>query len=334
MKKILLGHGSGGRLTHDLIKNLFLKNLRNAYLSNLDDSAILRIGNQEVVFTTDSYVVNPLFFPGGDIGKLSICGTVNDLSVCGAEPLYIAVSVIMEEGLDMALLGRVVSSIKKAAHNAGVKIVTGDTKVVEKGMCDKLFITTSGIGVKSRKTNLSLDRVKKGDRIIVSGAIGEHGVCILSSREGLNITSRVRSDCASVNSLVAGILKAGGIVKFMRDPTRGGLATTLNEFVDGRRFGIVLDEERIPVSSGVKGICELLGFDPLYMANEGRVVMIVSKKGADKVLKMMRRHPQARGAHIIGECVGDYKGKVCLNTSAGGLRLVKMLEGEQLPRIC
>ncbi len=319
---------------HDLIKGLFLKELKSPSLSKLDDAAIINIGKEGIAFTTDSYVVSPLFFPGGDIGTLSIYGTVNDLSVCGARPLYIAVGMIMEEGLEMRIVERVTRSIKEAARRAKVWVVTGDMKVVEKGKADKLFITTSGVGVKPKDLNLSLDNVKAGDRIIVSGPIGQHGVSILASREGLDFTSKVKSDCAPLNGLILKLLKPSGGVKFMRDPTRGGLATTLNEFVDGRDFGIVIDEGKIPISAGVQSACEILGFDPLYMANEGRVVIVSSKKESDRVLNLLRSHPQGRGARIIGEVVKEYKGKVCLKTKAGGLRLIKMLTGEQLPRIC
>lgn len=334
MKRITLSHGSGGKLMHDLIKGLFIKELKNPFLSRLDDAAGLNIGKSRIFFTTDSYVVNPLFFPGGDIGKLSIYGTVNDLSVCGAEPLYISAGMIMEEGLEISILEKVTRSIKEATRRAGVNIVTGDMKVVERGSCDKLFINTSGVGIIHKNVNLSLNNVKAGDRIIISGPIGQHGVSILASREGLSFRSRIKSDCAPLNSLISKIVKVPSGVKFMRDPTRGGLATTLNEFVDGRNFGIVIDEEAVPLLPGVKSACELLGFDPLYMANEGRVVIIASKREAGKILKLMRRHPQGERATVIGEVIREYKGKVCLKTKAGGLRLVKMLTGEQLPRIC
>ncbi len=334
LNKITLSHGAGGRLMHDLIKGLFLKELENPFLSELDDASMLNIGKEEFLFTTDSYVVSPLFFPGGDIGELSIYGTVNDLSVCGARPLYISVGMIAEEGLDMRTLRRVVKSIKTASKRARVHIVTGDMKVVEKGSCDKLFINTSGVGQKIRKTNLTLNNVKVGDRVIISGPIGQHGVSILASREGLDFSSKVKSDCAPLNDLIARLLKSPRGIRFMRDPTRGGLATTLNEFVDGRLFGIILDEADIPVSGGVRSVCELLGFDPLYMANEGRVVIIASEDESKKALSALKNHPQGRGAKVIGEITKDYRGKVCLKTKAGGLRLVKMLTGEQLPRIC
>lgn len=333
-ERITLAHGSGGSLMRGLIKGLFVKELKNPFLSGLDDAAALSIKEKNLLFTTDGYVVSPLFFPGGDIGKLSIYGTVNDLAVCGARPLYISAGMIAEEGLGMDVLRKVVRSMKEALRRAKVFLVTGDIKVVEKGKCDKLFITTSGVGVKIKDAKLSLDRVRKGDRIIVSGPVGQHGACILASREGFALASDIRSDCAPLGDLVSRVLGACGGVKFMRDPTRGGLASVLNEFVDRRGFGIVIDEEEIPVSNGVRSVCELLGFDPLYMANEGRVVMIVSQKDSSKVLRALKGHPQGRLARIIGEAVSRYNGKVCLKTRAGGLRLIRMLTGEQLPRIC
>ena len=319
---------------HDLIKGLFLKELKSPFLSKMDDAAVLDIGRERIVFTTDSYVVSPIFFPGGDIGTLSVYGTVNDLSVCGAKPLYISVGMIMEEGLDMRVLERVTRSIKSAMRRTGVQVVTGDVKVVERGSCDKIFINTSGVGIASGKIHLSLDNVKPGDHVIVSGPIGQHGISILASREGLNLESKVKSDCAPLNGMIAGLLKIPGGIRFMRDPTRGGLATTLNEFTDGRNFGIVIEEEKIPVSPGVKSACELLGFDPLYMANEGRVVIISPKRRSDKIINLLRRHPLGTSARLIGEVTKEYKGKVCLKTRAGGLRLIQMLTGEQLPRIC
>jgi hydrogenase expression/formation protein HypE len=334
LNKILLSHGSGGRLMHDLIKGLFVKELKNPFLSTLDDASSLNIGKEDILFTTDSYVVNPIFFPGGDIGKLSMCGTVNDLAVSGARPLYISIGMIIEEGFGIDTLKEVVRSIKKVSRQAGVNVVTGDMKVVEKGSCDKLFINTSGVGIRIKSADLSLRNTKATDVIIVSGALGQHGVSILASREELNLRSSVKSDCAPLNGLVSKMLNSCDGIRFMRDPTRGGLATTLNEFVDGRDFGIVIDEEAIPLSESVKGACELLGFDPLYMANEGRAVVIASKRDANRILRVMRRDPLGKGARIIGEVVKENKGKVLLRTRAGGLRLLRMLTGEQLPRIC
>ena len=332
--RVLLSHGAGGRLMHDLIKGLFLKELKNPFLSGLDDASLLPVKGEEILFTTDSYVVSPLFFPGGDIGRLSIYGTANDIAVCGGRPLYISVGMIAEEGLEMDVLRRVAVSIKDACRTAGVSVVTGDFKVVEKGSCDKLFINTSGVGIKMKSVSLSLGRIKAGDKVIISGPIGQHGVSILASREGLRLRSSVKSDCAPLTGLTAKIIGASSGVRFMRDPTRGGLATTLNEFVDGRNFGILIDEKSIPVLGGVMSACELLGFDPLYMANEGRVVVVISAEESVKVLRAMRRDRLGKDAAIIGEITPDYKGKVCLKTKAGGLRLLRMLTGEQLPRIC
>jgi hydrogenase expression/formation protein HypE len=334
VKRIQLAHGSGGRMMHELIKTLFIKELKNPFLSSLDDASLLKAREGELLFTTDSYVVDPIFFPGGDIGELSIYGTVNDLAVCGARPLYISIGMIIEEGLEMPVLEKITASIKKACSRSGVNVVAGDMKVVEKGSCDKIYINTSGIGAKEKKAKLALNRVLPGDRVIVSGPIGQHGVSILAGREGLDIFSNVKSDCAPLNRLTARILDNSRGVKFMRDPTRGGLGTTLNEFTENRRFGILIDESSIPVSGGVKSACELMGFDPLYMANEGRVVVIASKESSKKVLALMRRDPLGRGARIIGEVTREHRGRVCMKTGTGGLRLVRMLTGEQLPRIC
>lgn len=319
---------------HELIKGLFLKELKNPFLSALDDASAINIGKEEISFTTDSYVVSPIFFPGGDIGALSVYGTVNDLAVCGAEPLYLSVGMIMEEGLEISVLEKITRSIKTAALAAKVNVVTGDMKVVEKGSCDKIFINTSGIGIKKKAAKLTLDSIKQGDRVIISGPIGQHGVSILASREGLDFFSDVKSDCAPVNDLISKVLKSCSGVKFMRDPTRGGVATTLNEFVEGRNFGIILDEDSIPVSPGVGSACELMGFDPLYMANEGRVVIVASKRDSKKIVDIIRRDNIGKRACVIGEVTSEYKGKVCMTTKAGGLRLLRMLTGEQLPRIC
>jgi len=334
MKRITLSHGSGGKLMHDLVKGLFIKELKNPFLSRLDDAAGLMAGGQAIMLTTDSYVVNPLFFPGGDIGKLSIYGTVNDLAVCGAKPLYISVGMIVEEGFEMSALRRLTLSIKEASKRAGIHVVTGDFKVVGRGQCDKLFINTSGVGIKLGRFDLSLDRIRKGDKIIISGPIGQHGVSILAARNDLNFASKVKSDCAPTNGLIRSLLRFAGDIRFMRDPTRGGLATTLNEFVEGRGFGILIHEDKLPVSAGVRSVCELLGFEPLYMANEGRVVMIVSDKASAGILRAMKGHTAGKASRIIGEVVAGDNGTVCMKTRSGGLRLLKMLTGEQLPRIC
>jgi len=335
LKKIELNHGAGGKLMRDLIKGLFIKELENPFLSGMDDAAVFTdMGRDDIVFTTDSYVVSPLFFPGGDIGKLAVCGTVNDLAVSGAKPLYLSAGIIIEEGFELSLLKKIVKSVKEASVKAGVKIVTGDTKVVERGACDKVFINTSGIGPKPKGIKLGLKKIRTGDKIIVTGPIGQHGVSILAAREGLNFQSSVKSDCAPLNGVISRILKYSDEIRFMRDPTRGGVATVLNEIVDEMPLGILLQEDGIPMTGGVRSACELLGMDPLYMANEGRAVVVTSKAGSKKILKALKRHPQGKNASIIGEIVKEQKGRVCIKTKAGGVRLLKMLSGEQLPRIC
>ena len=333
MEKILLAHGSGGTLMHKLIDSLFIKELGNKILNERTDSAILKVGGKRIAFTTDSYVVDPIFFPGGDIGSLAVHGTVNDLAVCGARPLFISLALIIEEGLDRDMLEKITRSIKNAAKGAGVDIVTGDTKVVEKGSCDKIFINTSGIGEVYYK-GLATDAIKPGDSVIVSGNIGEHAISVLSKREGIAFTSKVSSDSAPLNRLIARALKVSRKVKFMRDPTRGGVATTLNEICQDRNFGIALDEEDLPVGEGVKDACELLGFDPLYLACEGRCLMIAAGEDAKRIVSAMRKDASGRDAKAIGHITKDNRGKVYLNTVSGGKRIVGMLTGEQLPRIC
>lgn len=333
MDKITLGHGSGGRLMHQLIDSLFMKEFANPALNRKHDSAIIKIGKKELAFTTDSYVVDPVFFPGGDIGSLAVYGTVNDLSVCGARPMFISLALVIEEGLEMEALKRIARSCAQAAKIAGVKIVTGDTKVVEKGSCDKIFINTSGIGEVYRGA-LSPDRMKPGDCVIVSGPVGDHAISVLSKREGIAFGTTVRSDSAPLNGLINKILSSSAKVRVMRDPTRGGLATTLNEFIAGSPYSIALDEKTVPVREGVREACELLGFDPLYLACEGRVVLVVAKEDAAKVLRAMRKDKGGRHSRVIGSVTQEYKGRVFLNTIAGGKRLLDMLAGEQLPRIC
>lgn len=333
MDKITLAHGSGGTLMHDMIDSLFMRELGNEILRQKKDSAILKVGNKRLAFTTDSYVVNPIFFPGGDIGSLAVYGTVNDLSVCGATPLYLSLGIIIEEGLDRKALERIVGSIKNAAKRADVKIVTGDTKVVERGSCDRIFINTSGVG-EIYYDKLSIGRIKTGDSIIVSGSLGEHAISVLSKREALGFGTKVKSDLAPLNGLIKKILRVSRGVKFMRDPTRGGLATTLNEITAGRRFGIELDEKNVPVGSDVRQACEIFGFDPLYLACEGRLVLIVSQEDASRVLRIMRKDAMGRTAKIIGRVTEEHMGRVYLNTAAGGKRIIGMLSGEQLPRIC
>ncbi|MDD5496488.1 MAG: hydrogenase expression/formation protein HypE [Candidatus Omnitrophica bacterium] len=332
-EKILLSHGSGGKLMHNLIDTLFLKELGNEISRKKNDSAVINIGNKKIAFTTDSYVVNPIFFPGGDIGSLAIHGTVNDLAVCGARPLYISLGMIIEEGLDMDILKRITASIKAASKRSGIKVVTGDMKVVEKGSCDKIFINSSGIGELYYR-GLSTDNIKAGDAIIINGGIGEHAISVLSKREGIRFSSAVKSDSAPLSALITKILKASGKVRLMRDPTRGGVATTLNEIVKDGKFGVSIDEKSIPVKRGVREACELLGFDPLYLACEGRVLIVVAKEDAKKVVNVMKKDALGRDARIIGRIIKEHKARVCLNTSLGGRRIVDMLSGEQLPRIC
>jgi hydrogenase expression/formation protein HypE len=333
MDRITLSHGSGGMAMHRLIDSLFMKEFANPILREKKDSAILRFGAGNLAFTTDSYVVKPIFFPGGDIGSLAVYGTVNDLNVCGARPLFISLGLIIEEGLERAVLEKVVRSIASAVKRAGVKIATGDTKVVEKGSCDGIFINTSGVGVVYRD-GLSIDRIRPGDRVIVSGGIGEHAISVLSKREGIDFKSDIKSDSAPLNRLIRAVLAASREVRFMRDPTRGGVATTLNEIVDGRPFGIAVDEREIPLKDGVREACELMGLDPLYLACEGRALVVVGAGGAAKALGAMRADPLGRAARVIGRVVGEHKGRVFLETAIGTRRVVDMLTGEQLPRIC
>ncbi len=318
---------------HKLIDSLFMRELGNPILREKKDSAIIKIGNKALAFTTDSYVVNPIFFPGGDIGSLAVYGTVNDLSVCGARPLFISLGLIIEEGLDRDLLERIVRSISSAAKRAAVEVVAGDTKVVERGSCDKIFINTSGIG-EIYYPGLSVGKIRPGDGIILSGAIGEHAISVLSEREGISFSSKVKSDSAPLNGLIARVLKASDKVKFMRDPTRGGVATTLNEMVADGKFGIAIDENKLPVTEGVKTGCELLGFDPFYLACEGRVIIVVQKDDEDKILRAMKRDTLGKRSSIIGRVTVQGRGKVYLNTALGGKRIINMLSGEQLPRIC
>jgi len=330
---ILLAHGSGSRLSHELIEKNFLPPLANPLLAKLDDSAVFDLSGR-LAFTTDSYVVNPIFFPGGDIGKLAVCGTVNDLAMSGAAPLYLSLSFIIEEGLTLGELKKVVNSIKAAAEEAEVKIVTGDTKVVNRGSADKLFINTSGIGIVPKDTDISGTNAKLGDKVILSGTIGDHGIAVMSQREGLKFSVPVQSDCAPLNKLVSQMLEASSQIHCMRDPTRGGLASTLNELARQSGAGIRIEEEKIPVRDGVRAACELLGFDPLYVANEGKLVAIVAPTDVEKVLARMKRNHYGGDASIIGEVTDEHKGKVIMRTRLGASRIVDMLSGELLPRIC
>lgn len=335
-KTILLGHGSGGKLSHDLIKNLFVKYFSNDILNDQTDSAVISLSGMNLAFTTDSFVVDPVFFPGGNIGKLAIAGTINDLAVSGAKPCYLSAAFIIEEGLSLSDLEQIVKSMALEAKKAGINIVTGDTKVVNRGMCDKVFITTTGVGeIPEKNVEMGKGRnIQPGDKIIINGTIADHGMAVMSAREGLSFKTDIVSDCACLNHLISDALSATDNIKFMRDATRGGLATVLCELAGNKNFGIEIDEAALPVNENVRGMCELLGFDPLYVANEGKVVMIVGKNDANKVLTALRKNELGRHASIIGEIVNEHHGKAWLTTGIGGRRIVDMLAGEQLPRIC
>ncbi len=331
--KVLLAHGSGGKLSHDLIEKSFVPAFDNPVLNKLDDSAVFEFSGR-LAFTTDSFTVSPIFFPGGDIGKLAVNGTVNDLAMNGAVPLYLSLSFIIEEGFLIAELEKVVNSIHQAADEAGVKIVAGDTKVVNQGSADKLFINTSGIGIVSPGVDISGANATAGDKVILSGNLGDHGIAVLSQREGLKFQVPIESDCAPLNKLVAEILETSASIHCLRDPTRGGLATTLNEFAEQSQVGIRIEEESIPINKAVLAACELLGFDPLYVANEGKLVAVVTSSDADKVLAKMRQNQYGTEATIIGEVVNEHPGKVVMKTPLGSSRIVDMPVGELLPRIC
>lgn len=339
MKKqssILLAHGSGGKITQELLRDLFYDHFRNPVLEEQGDSALLTAESKNLAFTTDSYVVDPIFFPGGNIGKLAVCGTINDLAVSGATPKYISAGFILEEGFSMKELESIVHSMAEEAKNAEVKIVTGDTKVVNRGKCDKIFINTSGIGMleDQYKHITSAENVSEGDVIIINGNIGDHGIAILAARESLTIQSKVKSDCASLNGLIETIKSTGTEINFMRDATRGGIGTVLCELAIKTDLGIDLEEEKLPYDDQVLGACEIFGFDPLYLANEGKVIVVVPEKMSRFVLDSMRTHPLGRKSEIIGTISSLHKGKVVLKTQIGGTRIVDMLSGEQLPRIC
>jgi hydrogenase expression/formation protein HypE len=332
---VLLGHGSGGKLSAELIQSIFLPAFRSAALEKLDDQAIVSINGTRLAITTDSFVVKPLFFPGGDIGSLAVHGTVNDLAMGGARPLFLSVAFIIEEGLSMGVLRRVVRSLRDAAHNAGVEVVTGDTKVVEKGSGDQVFINTTGIGLVRPGLKLSSDRACPGDAIVVNGFLGDHGIAILSERQGLEFECPVVSDSAALHGLVAEMLDVGGeSIHCMRDPTRGGLSSALNEIAHRSGVSMQLDEPKIPVREAVRGACEMLGLDPLYVANEGKLIAIVNNSEAEKVLEAMRRHPLARDAQMIGRVTKQDSAPVTIRTAYGTNRIVDMLSGDQLPRIC
>jgi len=331
--KILLAHGSGGKLAHELIEKSFVKALANPLLAKLDDSAVFDLSGR-LAFTTDSYVVSPIFFPGGDIGKLAVCGTVNDLAMSGAKPLYLSLSFIIEEGLLQSELEQIVDSVQRAAQEAGVEIVTGDTKVVPKGSADKLFINTAGVGIIAEGVNISGSNARPGDKVILSGTIGDHGIAVMSQREGLSFSTKLESDCAPLGGLVAEMLNASLNIHCLRDPTRGGLATSLNELAKQSKVSIRIEEQKIPLREEVLAACEMLGFDPLYVANEGKLVTIVPAEDADKVLKAMRKNRYGENAAIIGEVRAENPGRVVMKTVLGASRIVDMLVGDLLPRIC
>lgn len=333
MDKVTIAHGSGGKLMHALIENIFFKHFGNDILKEAGDSARLDLEAKKIAFTTDSFVVKPAFFPGGDIGKLAVCGTVNDLAVSGAMPKYISAAFIIEEGFLLSELEVIARSMRQWADISGVKVVTGDTKVVEKGEADGIFINTTGIGVIEDDISLGINNIKAGDKIIISGTIGDHGIAVLSKRKGLEFESGIVSDCRPLNRMLHEAMGAGG-VRFMRDPTRGGLATTLNEIADKTGLGIVIDEESIPLSDGVRGACEILGLDPLYIANEGKAVIIAEPSSVKELVPRLRKNEYGKEAVVIGEVTKDIQGKVVLKTRLGTRRFLDMLTGEQLPRIC
>lgn len=328
---ISLDYGSGGKKTARLIEKLILPRLDNPALRELGDGAIVD-GGEKLVFSTDSFVVSPLFFPGGDIGKLSVCGTVNDLSMCGAEPKYLSCSFIIEEGFPFSQLERIVASMAAQCEKAGVQIVTGDTKVVEKGRGDGIYINTAGIGV-LRHPGLSPGNIRPGDKVLVSGFVGDHGTAVMLARNQM-MQGEIASDCAALNGLTEAILTAAPGVRVLRDPTRGGVATTLNEFVEGTALGIELEEAWIPVRPQVQAACDMLGLDPLYCANEGKLLAVAAPADADKVLAAMKNHELGTDAAIVGEVTERYPGKLTLRTAFGGSRVLQKLSGAQLPRIC
>ncbi len=336
-EKITLSHGSGGKSTHNLIEGVIAPAFSNPMLDPMDDAATFTVNGtgQCLAFTTDTYVVSPLFFPGGDIGKLAVHGTINDLSMAGAEPLYLSVGFILEEGFPIADLRKIVASMAKAAADAGVSIITGDTKVVQRGKADGLFINTAGVGIVRATWPLGQTRLQPGDRVLLSGPIGDHGIAIMLAREALEIETDVQSDTAPLNSLVASLLEAAGEgLHCMKDPTRGGVATSLNEMALGSEVSIGLDEHAIPVHAEVRGACEILGLDPLTIANEGKLLAIVAPEQADRALAAMRSHPVGREAAIIGTVQAEPAGMVFLRTDIGGMRVLDMLVGDPLPRIC
>ncbi len=333
-EKIVLGHGSGGKLSHDLVKNYFLAAFDNPALRAGNDAGVVALAATRLALSTDSHVVAPLFFPGGDIGKLAVCGTVNDLAMLGATPLYLTAGFILEEGFDMALLARVTESMREAAREARVQIVAGDTKVVQRGKADGLYINTAGVGVLRDGVNIHGANAQPGDAVIVSGTLGDHGIAVLGARGDLGFDADVVSDTAPLNDMVAALLESGADIHVLRDPTRGGAATTLNEIAQQSNVGIILREDALPIRPAVAAACEMLGFDPLYIANEGKLLAIVAPADAERVLRVLRAHKYGADAALVGTVRAEPRGRVLLKTEIGSTRVVDVLMGELLPRIC
>jgi hydrogenase expression/formation protein HypE len=334
-KNVLLAHGGGGKLTQQLIQKMFLPQFDNELLSPLHDGAVFGISDARVAFSTDSYVVNPIFFPGGSIGDLAVNGTVNDLAMCGASPRYLSAAFIIEEGLPMDDLWKIVLAMKDASRKAGVLLVTGDTKVVDRGKGDQIFITTSGIGIVGPGVNVNPRNASPGDFILLNGSIGLHGIAVMSVREGLEFGTKIESDTVALHGLTQSLLeRAGSDIHVLRDPTRGGVASAVNEIAESAQAGITLDEEALPLTEEVRGACEMLGLDPLYVANEGKVLAFVAPASTEKALATMRAHPLGKDAALIGRVTAEHPGVVVMKSTIGGSRVVQMLSGEQLPRIC
>jgi len=333
-KRIQMDHGAGGRASHDLVAKTFMPALANPILTELNDSALINFQDLRLAMSTDSYVVDPIFFPGGDIGSLAVHGTVNDLAMRGAQPCYLSVGFILEEGLELTDLEKLITSMAEAAREAGVQVVAADTKVVERGKADRIFINTAGVGIIAPGVNIAGQNAKPGDFVLINGPVGDHGIAVLSTREGLSFQTEIQSDSAPLNVLVSDMLEVSRNIHVLRDPTRGGVATALNEVAKQSAVGIELEESNLPVRPEVNAACEMLGLDPLYVANEGKVLVLVAPEDADQVLDKMRQHPLGRDSCIIGRVVSEHPGRVVLHTGIGGRRIVDMLSGEQLPRIC
>ena len=333
-KRIQMDHGAGGRASHDLVAKTFMPALANPILTELNDSALLNFQDMRLAMSTDSYVVDPIFFPGGDIGSLAVHGTVNDLAMRGAQPCYLSVGFILEEGLEITDLEKLLTSMAEAAREAGVQVVAADTKVVERGKADRIFINTAGVGIIAPGVDIAGQNAKPGDFVLINGPVGDHGIAVLSTREGLSFQTEIQSDSAPLNGLVSDMLEVSRNIHVLRDPTRGGVATALNEVANQSAVGIELEESSLPVRPEVNAACEMLGLDPLYVANEGKALVLVAPEDADQVLDKMRQHPLGRDSCIIGRVVSEHPGRVVLHTGIGGRRIVDMLSGEQLPRIC